>query len=324
MHEELSQPQGIAKHTLATHNDETMFIPLHAIHGTTIFRGQNARHTPCAPNIWRNTKHTHLMEALDIKRQAKLVLLHAKSLWFYRDIEFHPAIKWARNKKIYVDKASLAQHYELFTDYIDFSHNFAVAAFFATNRKNGANWEPAKKGTGVIYILQLKELPEGMMLEGVKPVTLQTFPRPDEQSGWVVEVPLGYDLESLPGVYYAEFEQSEEVSNYFLEMFNRGDKLFPEDEVATIAEKIKNWNGSIEEAFVDRIIEHWSSVEWGIKQPADVKKHIASSLSLGAIPNFMLDEDLSKIEHIWEEKQSKYNQLLEIVTVHGVAGPYRC
>ena len=99
MHEELSQPHGIAKYTLATHNDETMFIPLHAIHGTTIFRGQNSRHTPCVPNIWRNTEHTHLMEALDIKRQAQLVLLHAKSLWFYRDIEFHPAIKWARNKK---------------------------------------------------------------------------------------------------------------------------------------------------------------------------------------------------------------------------------
>jgi len=315
----ITQPQEIPKYTFATHNDGTMFLPLHAVRGGDIYRGQHRRYTPCVPNIWRGLQHTHLMRQMSIEDQAKAVLQHAKSLWFCRDIEDHPAIKWARDKKIYVDKFSLAQHYELFTDYLDFSHNFSVAAFFATCCKNYDHWEPVKDGIGVIYLLQpselWNELPAEMIFETVKPVMLQALPRPEEQSGWVVEVPLGYDLELYPSVNCVEFTQSEKVSKYFLELFDGGKKLFPKDEVSTVANKIKQWTGPIDEAFVDKIIDHWASNDDGIDRPLDVKKAVSLMTGLGNVPNYMLEEDLSQIESMWKEKQEKFNQPCEVYTI---------
>lgn len=291
-----------------------MFVPLHAIHGSSIFRGQNKRFSPCVPNIWRGTKFSYLMNQLSIEEQAEAVALHAKSLWFSRDIEHHPAIKWARNNKLYVDKLSLAQHYELPTDYIDFSHNFSVAAFFATNRKNGESWEPVKQGTGVIYILQFKELPKWMLMNTVKPISLQPLPRPEEQSGWVVEVPLGHDLESHPGVYYAEFEHSEEVSRYFLEMFDEGKKLFPEDSLADVSSCIERWNEPIDESIIDRIIKHWADAEWGIKKPEEIKKHISVSIGFGNVPNYVENQSFST--EIVNSLEIKFkSQWLEIYVV---------
>ena len=305
---------SIAEYTLLMRDEETLFVPLHAIHGSTIFRGQNKRYSPCVPSIWRGTQFTHLMNELSIKEQANAVFLHAKSLWFNRDIELHPAIKWARNNKFYVDKLSLAQHYELPTDYIDFSHNFSVAAFFATNRKNGDSWEPMEQGKGVLYILNFKALPKWMLMDTVKPISLQPLPRPEEQSGWVVAVPLGHDLESHPGVYYAEFEHSEEVSRYFHEMFDGGKKLFPKDSLADISDSIQHWEQPIDESIVDRIIKHWGNAEWGIKRPDEVKKHISETIGFSDVPNYVAIENFdARIESLLESKFK--SQWLEVYVV---------
>lgn len=304
----------LAEYTILSKEEETMFVPLHAIHGSTIFRGQNKRYSPCVPNIWRGVNFNHLMTNLSIEEQANAVASHVKSLWFSRDIECHPAIKWARENKIHIEKLSIAQHYELPTDYIDFSHNFNVAAFFATNEKRENSWEPVKQGIGVMYMLQFKELPKWMLMNTVKPISLQPLPRPEEQSGWVVEVPLGYDLESHPGVYYVEFEHSEEVSRYFLEMFDDGKKLFPEDSLAVVSSCIEYWNKPIDESIVDRIIKHWTDTEWGIKKPEQVKKHISASIGFGDVPNYVEEQRFDT--EITDSLDSKFkSQWLEVYVV---------
>lgn len=306
--------QRLAEYTLIKKGEETMFVPLHVIHGSTIFRGQNKRYSPCVPNIWRGVNFNHLMNNLSIQEQVNVVVSHSKSLWFSRDVEHHPAIKWARKNDLYIDKLSLAQHYELPTDYIDFSHNFNVAAFFATNEKRGGKWEAVDKGIGVIYMLQFKELPKWMLMDTVKPISLQPLPRPEEQSGWVVEVPLGYDLEDHPAVYYAEFKHSEEVSRYFLEMFDHGNKLFPEDSLADLSSCIECWNKPIDESIVDKIIGYWTDVEWGIKNPEEVKKHISESVGFGDVPNYI--ERQSFDTEIAESLESKFkSQWLEVYVV---------
>ena len=93
-------------------------------------------------------------------------------------------MKWPNGERLSVDKIALAQHYELDTGYLDLSHDFDVAAFFATCYRRGAEWQPQIDGIGIAYRIELSRIPHGP-LKFAQAVGLQPLPRPEQQRAWV-------------------------------------------------------------------------------------------------------------------------------------------
>ena len=132
---------------------------------------------------------------------------------------------------------AVAQHYGLPTGYIDLSQSFDVASFFACCRynKQSKKWEAVTEGEGIIYVLDRRKFPPGI---GPKAICLQPFPRPSEQWGWVHEVTLGEDFDSLPHVRKFIFKHDFNESKEILEKFQYGNILFPFDPLAKLADRI--------------------------------------------------------------------------------------
>ncbi len=142
-----------------------------------LFRGQNQYFEPCLPSVSRGLeKYSSTIGGMTLSDQAQVVLRIAKSHWFVHEMEKHPAIIWAKENRYPVNRIGLAQHYELETGYIDVSHNFDVAAFFATCQLKNGKWEPACEGVGVIYIFDIAKAQRCRFR--AEPVSLQPLPRP--------------------------------------------------------------------------------------------------------------------------------------------------
>jgi hypothetical protein len=149
-----------------------------------------------------------------------------------------PAAKWARQQNVNLNGEALAQHYGLATGYMDLTSSFDVACFFATcqyDPRTGC-WVPATHGEGVLYRLNWRVIPQ--QSGRIQPIGLQPFPRPAEQWAWTLELYLGEDFESAPGLQGIRFSHAEYVGEYFLQKFDSGRLLFPSDPLAGLAERI--------------------------------------------------------------------------------------
>jgi len=207
-----------------------------------LFRGQNRRYEPCNPTIAREIKNwSRNLYELSQPEQVALVLNLIKTHWFIESLEETPAFQWFKQNYFYMDKTAVAQHYGLPTGYIDLSQSFDVSSFFACCRYNKMEnrWEPIGEGKGVIYVVDTRQFPFGM---GPKAICLQPFPRPSEQWGWVHEVTLGDDFDSLPYVRKFIFKHDKDESQIILEKFKYGNALFPPDPLARLADRINAAN----------------------------------------------------------------------------------
>ncbi len=232
--------------------------------------------------------------------QSEVVIRIAKSHWFAREIEKHPAIIWATENSYTVNRLGLAQHYEFETSYIDLSHDFDVAAFFATCQLQNGVWKPASEGVGVIYFFDLAKSQRCTFK--ADPVSLQPLPRPGEQKAWLVETPLGADFESHPAVSWVKFYHDENVSRHFLQLFDGGKKLFPDDPIARVATKIKQAS-KIDEKIIDNILTQLTAVDMEIKDLEVLKNNISNKIVFKEIEkSFMEQEDLESIKSEWEAR----------------------
>lgn len=269
-----------------------------------LFRGQTSLYKPCLPSISRSIKkYTDCIGDMEIEDQANVILRIAKSHWFAQDIESHPAIKWARNENIFIDRIGLAQHYELETGYIDLSHDFEVAAFFATCEFDNGHWKPKEDGIGVLYKYDL-DIGQKTRFNA-EPVSLQPFARPRKQSAWLLEVPFGQQFEDHPATSWILFKHDRKISNYFLDKFRNGEILFPDDPLDRVAKKIGN-SDYIHESAIDNIISQWIDIEGGITDSKKVKQIIGELIYLGEKRNnLMLNEDLESIRLNWESEKDE-------------------
>jgi len=240
-----------------------------------LYRGQNKRHFPLLPSIARGLRSQDIAEIWRCSHsdQAAIVLRLAQSWWFSLELSKHPISNAAAQQKLDLDAIAVAQHYGIPTGYLDLTDDFCVAAFFATCRHVSMRWEPMNSGMGIVYRSTLKSLssPFGRFV----PLGPQPLPRPSEQCAWVTELPLCHSFEWWPDVASLRFEHDRAVGEYFLKMFEGGEKLFPKDPLAEIAAEILSCR-EIPTDIVDAALDSFANDPLGImpSQVAAIRREI--------------------------------------------------
>ena len=162
---------------------------------STLYRGQNTRHTPMRASIARGLQSTDIVKIFEapFPDQAKIVLRLAQSWWFGKELNRHPIFNHAMSQNLDLNEIALAQHYGISTGYLDLTDNFNVSAFFATCRETYEGWQPVDSGVGVIYRVNLRKTEN--TFDSYIPLGPQKLPRPYEQCAWVVEMPFCHGFE---------------------------------------------------------------------------------------------------------------------------------
>lgn len=272
-----------------------------------LFRGQNQYFEPCAPSLNRGLeRYSTSIGGMAPVDQGKVILRIAKSHWFARELSKHPAVIWAEENRYTVNRLGLAQHYELETSYVDMSHDFDVAAFFATCQYRHGTWEPVSEGVGVIYIFDLAKSQRCSFK--ADPVSLQPLPRPSEQKAWLVETPLGADFESHPAVSWVKFYHDEKVSRHYLNLFEGGRKLFPSDPMERVAKKIQQAT-KIDERIVDNILNQLTEIDIEVANIKAIKDLVSEHSDIVEVSeSFMDQEDLEAVKIEWEAKVEQFGR----------------
>ena len=202
--------------------------------GDVLFRGQRKRYIPCVSTATRGIGiEARLLHELSEPNQARLIVNLIKTEWFIELLRETAAVIWLKERRIFVDEMAVAQHYGLPTGYIDLTQSFEVAAFFACCRYDftDKSWTPVADGEGVIYAVHWRTVPPGHF---IRPINLQSFPRPSEQWGWTCELRLGDDFDKLPFVQKFIFKHDLEASRRIFARFSGGKDLFPSDPLSEL------------------------------------------------------------------------------------------
>jgi hypothetical protein len=222
-----------------------------------LYRGQAERHRPCLPTVFRGLKRlVRNPQKLSRRDRAKLFLARIRLEEFLLALADHPAYVFSEEIKLLVSPEAVAQHYELATDRLDLTQDPEVAAFFATNsRSENGHWSAIPSGEGVVYRLDatyMRRLLGPERESQLECVGRQVWPRPGEQRAWVLQLPLGLDLEALP-IDVFTFNQQEQAGQRFNEKFEEGKLLFPPDILSDVAREISTC-ASISSSLVAKIL----------------------------------------------------------------------
>ena len=218
-----------------------------------LYRGQVQRHYPCIPGVFRSLQVVRHPQKLTPRKRAQCFLARVQLEEFLLALRDHPAVAYARDIGLKMSREPLAQHYGMATDRLDLSQDPEVAGFFATNvRADDGHWVPINGGTGVLYRLDVSGRYRALQSGELEWIGKQVLPRPGEQKGWTLRMPLGGDFEALP-VDVFTFEQRRESGQRINEKFGGGERLFPPDALAEVAQAIRE-SKSIARSLVSRVL----------------------------------------------------------------------
>lgn len=175
--------------------------------------------------------------------------------WIASNISFRHVDELNYCKGLYFDYESIAQHYGIQTNLIDFTNDFEVALFFACTR-----WDNIKKVYRKLEEEDLKESAYGTMYEwptglpntienkdGIRFMSIQPYMRSFSQSGFAM-----YDdgISESNMIYKFHFSHDLELSNEIFTKFDGGKKIFfDSDPMANIVDRINISNCFSETAF---------------------------------------------------------------------------
>jgi hypothetical protein len=273
-----------------------------------LYRGQNRAVHPMVPSIARHlNSNDGDMSKMFREDQAKVVLRLAQSWWFDKELEHHPITAHAEQQGLKLNRIALAQHYGIPTGYLDITHNFDVAAFFATCRATKTGWEPVTEGVGIVYRVDLDRARDRLAF---RPLGPQPLPRPDEQAAWVVELPITHSFDDWPEVSIIQFEQQASVGKYFIEMFRGGELLFPPDPLASVAQEILE-GGEIPRELVEEALTSFASDQFGIKpdQLPAIRQSISSLIHLIDYRRLLKDRDIAPFMEDFEWRKQRLSDV---------------
>lgn len=283
---------------------------------STLYRGQNTRHTPMLPSIARGLQSTDIEKFSEgsIADQAKIILRIAQAWWFSRELTHHPISHHAAEQRLDLDPIALAQHYGIPTGYLDLTDDFNVSAFFATCRETKDGWKPVDTGVGIIYRVRLRTLEAPF--DNYIPLGPQQLPRPSEQCAWVTPLPFCHSFEGWPGVEMLQFHHDQRVGEHFLEMFAGGERLFPSDPLAEVAAEILACR-EIPIDILEAALESYANYPYGIIRehfPA-LRNEISTLANLVSYRRLLSDQQIAPFlaDQQWTEK------MLGVVKARAVA-----
>lgn len=206
-----------------------------------LYRGQIQRYSPCVPSVFRGFHRVNHPDQLPRCDHAKSYLAGVRLEEFTWALTEHPAYAFSKEVGLVVSSEALAQHYELPTGRLDLTQDPDVAAFFATNwRDDSGAWHPMEDGEGVVYRVGVPRLMQGLGKHRefyLEWIGKQAWPRPGEQKGCTLLVPLGADFEDIDGDIFT-FRHDAACGRHYNELFDGGKKLFPPDVLSEVANSI--------------------------------------------------------------------------------------
>ena len=206
------------------------------------FRGENDNYDeqhPCVPSIFR-CKVPEDYDDLG-KRKSDLILIdELKIIEFTLILEQYKQVIFAIQDCCKVDYRALAQHYELNTNLLDVTSDILTAAFFATHYFDSEEktYKMKESGVGCIrsYVNIIDDYDEN---QPFRMIGLQPFWRPGAQCAFAVNMVQGENFANISDKIL--FKQSAKWNRKIHELFycNGKNILFPDEQVANVAKKIK-------------------------------------------------------------------------------------
>ncbi len=232
-----------------------------------LFRGQVEYFEPCNPSVFREEKDLYIIENLKVEEFRILVRSHPLSMMFERGVKLMDGIPPFFFEMNYY---GLAQHYDFKTAVLDFSSDIDVAAFFATSyRSEDGKYYPMEdeNKVGVLYVHKMD--PMSLSFGKFRNIGLQIFPRSGNQKGFLYESLKGHDINQNEIVKKYLFRHSKNASLSFYNKMNKGNNLFPKDELEPLARNILKDKDISLVALSDNLLNNKQSLEEMLKMLND-------------------------------------------------------
>ncbi len=223
-----------------------------------LYRGQTDFHRECVPSLFR--KLTQIKYLTDLLKKYE----------FYKLMAWHPIVRvlqgWCIDGKYFnVDMEGLSAHYEFATSMMDVTRSKDIAMFFALCKKNKKSnrYEPItdEDHEVVLYTVDMKAMLKNRNSD-FHVIGFQALPRPDAQKAYSFFVSHKQNFNTCPFVNYKKFRVNRKQSEKYFEMFEGGEKLFPNDIVDEMAWEIRQ-SMEIDREVLEVCFErHWMPKAW--------------------------------------------------------------
>lgn len=205
-----------------------------------LYRGQNRDFGAITSSFFRQrTFEDKLLSNLRYQEFVILLRSHPLFMMFERGVMLdHGELPFVFEMNYY----GLAQHYGFNTGLVDFTSDIGVAAFFATTEYNNGVYSPIEGSVegryGVLYTHKIVPTSTFWAFQ-FRSIGQQVYPRSGRQKGFVWQESRDENRVGISShVEPHRFRHDAKCSREIFERYQRGQTLFPKDDIAGLAEEI--------------------------------------------------------------------------------------
>lgn len=206
-----------------------------------LFRGQRGFYVPSTPSLLRKKKGRFVVENIFYEEFVLALKDHPLIRLFWDGIEL-----CGHRYFFEVTYYGLAQHYGFKTRVMDLTSDLDVAKFFAVTDYNEKTdtYSPVidESRYGVFYYWDNVRHPlafQPIFGGNLSSIGLQVFPRSGRQKGFLFSMYREQNFNDIPFVRYKLFRHDAAISKQIYKMARRGKLYFPEDELSSLAQRIR-------------------------------------------------------------------------------------
>lgn len=206
-----------------------------------LFRGQSGFYDPSTPSLLRKQKGRFVVENIFYEEFVLALKDHPLIRLFWDGIEL-----CGHRYFFEVTYYGLAQHYGFKTRVMDLTSDLDVAKFFAVTDYNEKTdtYSPVidESRYGVFYYWDnVRHLLAFQPIFGgnLSSIGLQVFPRSGRQKGFLFSMYRGQNFNNIPFIKYKLFRHDAAISKQIYKKARRGKFYFPEDELSSLAQRIR-------------------------------------------------------------------------------------
>lgn len=206
-----------------------------------LFRGQSGFCDPSTPSLLRKKKGRFVVENIFYEEFVLALKDHPLIRLFWDGIEL-----CGHRYFFEVTYYGLAQHYGFKTRVMDLTSDLDVAKFFAVTDYNEKTdtYSPVidESRYGVFYYWDNVRHPlafQPIFGGNLSSIGLQVFPRSGRQKGFLFSMYREQNFNDIPFVRYKLFRHDAAISKQIYKMARRGKLYFPEDELSSLAQRIR-------------------------------------------------------------------------------------
>lgn len=259
-----------------------------------LFRGESEFHSPCKPNLFRNSKKKYFLDSMIYgDEMVRVILSHPLVQLLDLGVKLNGSIY-----RFEMNLYGLLQHYYNKSSLLDLTSDIDVALFFATQKYD---WESDKyipiidenHEAGIIYYYKIdvnRDFQQQLNGEQLSTIGLQVFPRSGKQKGFLYNLNIHSDFNKLPQLKAFRFKHNAKIANEISEHMNSGKMLFPND----ILKK------------------HWRSSE----RETNVISNDAIKFNLTRNPEETFDSIKEKLKSIYNISTKDYKPILTVEELH--------